>query len=278
MRVASWWAGGFDLLLTPTVCEPPALLSELTVDPLRPWDLLERIGPHMAFTEPFNVTGQPAISLPLHWTPEGLPVGVQLVAAIGREDLLLRVASQLEREAPWSGAPPAGSRLASLMNSARLRLAARFACTAGLRQAPPPGARPALEGAPDRAGSRLGAQERGPRLEAAGRGRVRPRPAGEEEVPQLRLIREIVSLVPVRERRGRDALLVGAVEGPEGVLRLGLELPVQAGPGGGAGPPERRHRIQVAEVAQHDHAGRAQVASRAGSGGSGGSGVSYWRP
>jgi amidase len=106
VRVASWWAGGFDLLLTPTVCEPPALLSELTVDPLRPWDLLERIGPHMTFTEPFNVTGQPSISLPLHWTPQGLPVGVQLVAAIGREDLLLSVASQLEREAPWSGRRP----------------------------------------------------------------------------------------------------------------------------------------------------------------------------
>ena len=106
VRVASWWAGGFDLLITPTICEPPALLSELVADPQTPWDLLERIGPHMVFTEPFNVTGQPTISLPLHWTPEGLPVGVQLVAAIGREDLLISVASQLERDAPWSGRLP----------------------------------------------------------------------------------------------------------------------------------------------------------------------------
>jgi amidase len=102
-RVASWWSDGFDLLLTPTVCEPPAPLAELAADPGRPWDLLERLGPHMAFTEPFNVTGQPAITLPLFMTPEGLPLGVQLVAALGREDLLLRVASQLEQAAPWSG-------------------------------------------------------------------------------------------------------------------------------------------------------------------------------
>ena len=52
------------------------------------------------------MTGQPAISLPLHWTPGGLPVGVQLVAPYGREDLLIRIASQLERAAPWSDRLP----------------------------------------------------------------------------------------------------------------------------------------------------------------------------
>jgi amidase len=57
----------------------------------------------------FNVTGQPAISLPLHWTDEGLPVGVQLVAAYGREDVLVRVAAAPEQAVPWTDRRPAVS-------------------------------------------------------------------------------------------------------------------------------------------------------------------------
>jgi amidase len=52
------------------------------------------------------MTGQPGVTLPLHWTPSGLPVGVQLVAGYGREDLLVRVASQLEQAAPWADRHP----------------------------------------------------------------------------------------------------------------------------------------------------------------------------
>jgi amidase len=100
-RVAAWWAQGWDLLLTPTACEPPPPVAELAALAGDPWQLLARLAPHMAFTEPFSVTGQPAISLPLGWSSE-LPLGVQLVAEIGREDLLLRVAAQLERARPWA--------------------------------------------------------------------------------------------------------------------------------------------------------------------------------
>lgn len=107
VRVASWWAQGYDLLVTPTVATLAPTLAELDPASHRPLELLEKMAPHMAFTEPYNVTGHPALSLPLHWTPDGLPVGVQLVARMGREDLLLRVAAQLERERPWSGHRPA---------------------------------------------------------------------------------------------------------------------------------------------------------------------------
>lgn len=64
-------------------------------------DPVRRAGRFVPFTPPFNMSGQPAISLPLHRNADGLPIGVQLVAAYGREDVLVRVASQLEQAHPW---------------------------------------------------------------------------------------------------------------------------------------------------------------------------------
>ncbi len=97
-RMASWWTG-HDLLLTPTLGAPPPELGWFTEEgPLAEGG---RVVSFIPYTAQFNMTGQPAVSLPLHWTPDGLPVGVQLVAAYGREDLLIRVASQLEQAAPW---------------------------------------------------------------------------------------------------------------------------------------------------------------------------------
>jgi amidase len=102
-RVAGWWSEpGFDLLLTPTLATPPPELGALLPAPENPEEPLERIVATIQFTPQFNVTGQPAISLPLHWSGQGLPIGIQLVAPFGREDMLLQIAARLEEARPWS--------------------------------------------------------------------------------------------------------------------------------------------------------------------------------
>jgi amidase len=105
-RVAQWWASGFDLLLTPTMATPPPKLGELvaTTDTVRA--VAKKVYGLMQFTPQYNITGQPAISLPLHWNAAGLPIGIQLVAALGREDLLIQIVSQLEQAQPWRDRVP----------------------------------------------------------------------------------------------------------------------------------------------------------------------------
>jgi len=105
-RLHQWWADGWDLLLTPTLAVRPWPLGDIANDAEQPLAPMFKAGAYVAFTPAFNTSGQPAISLPLHWTDDGLPVGVQLVAAYAREDVLLRVASQLEQSAPWSTRTP----------------------------------------------------------------------------------------------------------------------------------------------------------------------------
>jgi amidase len=99
MRAPEWWASGFDLLVTPPMQQPPPRIGDVSRDQMAAvFDL---------FSMPFSITGQPAISLPLHWNAQGLPIGVQLVADYGREDVLIRVASQLEEASPWAQRRPA---------------------------------------------------------------------------------------------------------------------------------------------------------------------------
>jgi amidase len=92
-RAGEWWAGGFDLLITPTMSQPPPRLGVTGQDLVKVFGL---------FCMAVSMSGLPAISLPLHWTVERLPVGVQLVADYGREDLLFQIARQLEEAFPWA--------------------------------------------------------------------------------------------------------------------------------------------------------------------------------
>lgn len=106
-RLAAWWETGFDLLLTPTQAAPPPPLGWVTAtreEPLRPF---VRAAPYGVFTLPFNLSGQPAISLPAGLSGEGLPLGVQLAARYGDETTLLAVAAQLEAARPWADRRPA---------------------------------------------------------------------------------------------------------------------------------------------------------------------------
>jgi amidase len=104
-RSVVWWHEGHDLLLTPTIPEVPPVLGSFG-SAEDPYGGLAKASGIVPFAVPFNVSGQPAISLPVGWDEGGLPIGVQLVAAFGREDLLVRVAHQLEEARPWADRRP----------------------------------------------------------------------------------------------------------------------------------------------------------------------------
>ncbi|HWS74255.1 MAG TPA: amidase [Quisquiliibacterium sp.] len=132
LQAASRAVGGFferyPVLLTPTLAQPPAPIGALqpsagerrlmsVLNPLGAgW--LYRLGgmvdqlagktfAYMPYTPLFNVTGQPAMSVPLHWNAAGLPIGLQFAGRFGDEALLLRLAGQLERARPWAARTPA---------------------------------------------------------------------------------------------------------------------------------------------------------------------------
>jgi amidase len=104
-RVEEWYASGFDLLLTPTLGEPPVEIGTFST-PDEPLLGFLRAATFVPYTPLANMTGEPAISLPLSWNADNLPIGIQLMGAYGREDVLLRVAAQLEQARPWADRLP----------------------------------------------------------------------------------------------------------------------------------------------------------------------------
>ena len=100
-----WWADGWDLLLTPTLGEPPPKLGVLNT-PEEPFLGYGRAASFTPYSPVANQTGQPAISVPMGQGTDGMPVGVHLIADWAREDLLLQVAAQLEAAAPWADRQP----------------------------------------------------------------------------------------------------------------------------------------------------------------------------
>jgi amidase len=97
-----------DVLLTPTLARIAAPLGELDQNRagLSALDWTRQVFAYCPFTPLCNTTGQPAISLPLHWTASGLPVGVQCIGRFGDEATLLMLAAELERAAPWQARRP----------------------------------------------------------------------------------------------------------------------------------------------------------------------------
>ncbi|NNJ13303.1 amidase [Chloroflexales bacterium ZM16-3] len=117
----------YDVLLTPTLAQPPLPISHFALTPVEALALgvINRLGAgwlghalhiarplatklydFMPYTTLFNITGQPAMSVPLHWSADGLPIGMQFVARYGDEATLLQLAGQLERVRPWADLVP----------------------------------------------------------------------------------------------------------------------------------------------------------------------------
>ncbi len=103
-RLAESFAS-FDVLMTPTTATPAVPLGAMSMDRVDD-DAEQLFRRTVAFSQVANLTGVPAMTVPLHWSGDGLPVGVQFIAPLGREDLLFRLAGQLERARPWDERRP----------------------------------------------------------------------------------------------------------------------------------------------------------------------------
>ena len=106
-KIARWYhEGHFDLLLSPTMRVPPPKLGAFKATPDDPREWLQVALSMVAFTRTQNITGQPAMSVPLYWNGDNLPIGVQFAGRFGDEATLFRLAAQLEQARPWADKIP----------------------------------------------------------------------------------------------------------------------------------------------------------------------------
>src|SRR5215831_5495183 len=98
---------GYDVWLSPTLAEPPLPLGSFDPTPANPIQGIFRAAQFVPLTPIFNVTGQPAMSVPLSWNHDNVPIGVQFAARFGDEATLFRLAAQLEQACPWADRWPA---------------------------------------------------------------------------------------------------------------------------------------------------------------------------
>jgi len=95
----------YDAILTPTLAQPPVKVGYFEeVEPAGNFERQKRFTPYCAL---YNVSGQPAVNVPLYWTADGLPIGVMLAGRMGEEGTLISLSAQLEQARPWAGKHPA---------------------------------------------------------------------------------------------------------------------------------------------------------------------------
>jgi amidase len=106
-RGVAVWLGDLDVWLTPTMSSPPAALGAITSTDEEPLRALEAGGATVAYAGVVaNITGNPAMSVPLCWNADGLPIGVHFLGRYGDEATLFQLAGQLERARPWADRRP----------------------------------------------------------------------------------------------------------------------------------------------------------------------------
>ena len=224
----------FDAVLTPTLGLPPQPVGFFAEDG-DPRENLRRQTVFTPFTAAYNMTGQPVVNLPLHWTAGGIPIGVSLVGRPASEAPLLALSAQLEAASPWA-APAPGLLVAAgraQMPRGQGRNTLPFRSTSNLTAAKPFGAgvldaAERGEGPPARAGLvRVADVVIGAVLRLADplAGRLRLRPVGGEHVPAAALVVDVALL---------DHRAVGVPDAPPGQARVVL--------------PHGRHAMGVDQV------------------------------